>query len=144
MSGEQPPDDMNSDVDAAPRARMPKRAWMMAAATFIVGLFSGFAIASDPVPPAPLTDGEQTVTPAEGIVPGDGTYLVGVDIKPGLYHSYRNASNCSWSRTKDASGEKRSVIAEDESGGDSYVHLNKGEFFDTTHCRTWKRVQEVS
>jgi hypothetical protein len=144
MSGDKPTVDpvpeLESAYDAYPK-RMPPRAWLMAAAFLTLGLFAGFSIASDSVPPAPLPgDIRATDKPTGTTVPGNGTFWVGTDVTPGLYHSYQN-TNCQWSRSKDATGEARAVLAEDTSHGDTYVLLQVGDFFDTAGCTTWTKVK---
>jgi hypothetical protein len=132
--------------------RMPPRAWLMSAAALVFGLFAGFSIASESVPPAPLPnqgagspspDLGELDRPTSKAIPGNGTYRVGADVRPGLYHSYRNHLNCAWTRARDASGETRSVIARDVAKGDAYVDLEKGEFFNTDQCTTWRRVADA-
>ncbi|MFD7835511.1 hypothetical protein [Streptomyces sp. NPDC059761] len=59
-----------------------------------------------------------------------------------MYRSRTNNGACAWKRSKDASGESGAVIANDlETGGDTYVLLKPGDFFDTDHCMTWHRVE---
>lgn len=137
------------EQSAAPHRRMPPRAFLMAAATLVLGLFAGFSMASKSVPPATMPPEQsetstvlETPTPTE--IPGNGTFLVGKDVRAGLYHSYRNRLNCAWSRARDASGERGSIIARDVSRGNAYVLLEKGEFFDTSQCATWDRVEGAS
>ncbi|MET7363179.1 hypothetical protein ABZS76_32745 [Streptomyces sp. NPDC005562] len=123
-------------------SRMLVKAWAIGAGLLIVGLFAGFSIASETVPPAPLPETEQSLgKPTHRSIPGSGTFLVGSDVGAGLYHSYGNA-DCKWSRSKDATGERQSVIANDSSIGDAYVHLQAGEFFSTTGCTTWQKVSD--
>ncbi|THA72487.1 hypothetical protein E6R60_26515 [Streptomyces sp. A0642] len=116
---------------------------MIAAGALFAGLFAGFSLASESVPPAPYPNSENgpdaARPPASSTIPGTGTFLVGADVKPGLYHSDENAS-CSWKRTKDATGESDSVIARNVTAGDTYVDLKGGEFFDTSECHAWQLV----
>jgi hypothetical protein len=123
---------------------MPKRAYLIIGIVGVVCIFAGFSIGAESIPPAQLPT-QALQKPTDTSIPGDGTFLVGSrrttsDVRPGLYHSSRNSSRCVWRRSRDASFEKRSVIAEDTSRGESYVQLQSGEFFDTADCVTWHRV----
>jgi hypothetical protein len=123
---------------------MPKRAYLMGIGGLVLGLFAGFSIASQSVPPAPLPSvAPHTLqTPTAWTIPGEGEFLVGADsladVRPGLYRSSRNTERCMWQREKDATGEH--VIASDSAEGITYVELHAGEFFDTSSCTTWHRV----
>jgi hypothetical protein len=125
----------------------------MAAATLVFGLFAGFSMASESVAPAPMpqpnepdpsTDPGELEKPTSTAIPGNGTFWVGTDVRPGLYHSYRNRVNCAWTRAKDASGETGSIIARDVAKGDAYVDLERGEFFNTSQCTVWRRVANTT
>ncbi|MGW1436766.1 hypothetical protein ACWD7M_16145 [Streptomyces griseus] len=130
---------------------MPPRAWLLAVGALVAGLFAGFSLASESVPPAPLPDntagqakGSEPEQPTDTTIPGQGTFWVGADVESGLYHSAKNSTACSWRRLKDASGEPESVLADEKSAGDAYVHIEDGEFFASTQCNTWKRVTQNS
>lgn len=120
----------------------------MGACGLVLGLFAGYSIGADSIPPAALPIGGSARTlqqPTKDLIPGDGTFLVGTkkkpgDVQPGLYRSSGNVTPCTWRRAKDASGERDSTIASDTSLGDAYVQLRGGEFFDSTDCTTWHRV----
>jgi hypothetical protein len=126
--------------------RLPKRAYLLAMGGVVLGVFAGFSIASQSVPPAPspsATASPYTLqAPTDWTIPGEGEFLVGksatADVRPGLYRSSSNLQRCTWQREKDATGEH--VIASDSSGGVTYVELHSGEFFDTSECTTWHRV----
>jgi hypothetical protein len=45
-----------------------------------------------------------TYTPPPPKAFGDGTYVVGVDTKPGTYHSNGGSGYCAWVRASDKSG----------------------------------------
>ncbi|WP_428957853.1 hypothetical protein [Streptomyces sp. cg35] len=144
MSGDKPTEGPAPESESGENEiylrRLPPRAWLIALGTLTVGLFAGFSIASQSVPPAPLPEASpSTQAPTANTIPGTGTFWVGPDVTPGLYHSFQN-DECEWERARDASGESRAVIARDQSSGDAYVHLKKGEFFDTTGCTKWRRV----
>lgn len=140
--------DSRTESSRHKQRKTPKRAYLMGAGGLVLGLFAGYSIGADSIPPAPmpLQGASRAVQhPTENAIPGDGMFFVGTgetaDVQPGLYHSSDNASPCVWRRTKDASGERDSLIAHDTSLTDSYVRLKEGEFFDTTNCTTWYRVK---
>jgi len=128
--------------------KTPKRAFLMGACGLVLGLFAGYSIGAESIPPAalPIPGSARTLQqPTEDLIPGDGTFLVGTeeepaDVQPGLYRSSGNVTPCTWRRAKDATGESDSIIARDTSLGDAYVQLQGGEFFDSTDCTTWRRV----
>jgi hypothetical protein len=124
---------------------MPPRAYVLGFTLLVVGIFAGFSIASKSIPPAPSPSATNVGTPTETTIPGDGTFLVGTtdhaDVRPGIYHSTGNSRPCTWTRAEDASGELRSVIAQNTSRGDAYVELHAGEFFDSSNCLVWERAK---
>ncbi|MCX4570327.1 hypothetical protein ACFYMR_06645 [Streptomyces albogriseolus] len=101
--------------------------------------------------PAPTVTETETVTakPAKTEKPGpatsfsgEGEYLVGEDIKAGIYKTAgaEDEFGCYWERAKDASGEFDSIIANNNLNGPGRVTLNNGEYFKTNRCQEWKRV----
>lgn len=128
--------------------KMPKRAYLLGVGGLVLGLFAGFSIASESVPPASLPSVSPSPRPlqqpTDWTIPGDGVYLVGdldkgADVRPGLYHGSGNR-DCLWRTAKDASFEDSSVIASDTVTGIAYVQLRSGVFFDTNGCATWHRA----
>jgi hypothetical protein len=108
--------------------------------------------AKAPAPrPAVTVTEKVTVTPkparkpgAAASVAGDGTYLVGEDMKPGTYRTAGPADSaipdCYWARMKNASGELNAIIANDNAQGQTRVTVRKGEYFKTSGCKTWRKV----
>ncbi|MFF0703641.1 hypothetical protein ACFYVC_25395 [Streptomyces tendae] len=99
--------------------------------------------------PAPTVTETVTAKPEKTKEPGpattfsgDGEYLVGEDIKAGTYKTAgpEDEWGCYWERAKDASGEFRSIITNNNLQGTGRVTLNKGEYFKTNRCQEWKRV----
>lgn len=83
----------------------------------------------------------KTVAPAaKASFPGDGTYQVGVDIKAGTYVSSKpDSGNCYWARLKDDAGGFDSIIANNNSSGQSVVTIRRTDkFFETSGCSDWK------
>jgi len=103
-----------------------------------------------PAPPAATTRPATTTTskaPAAAVtIPGDGTFAVGTDIKPGLYKTTGPAPdssfpNCYWERDKDLSGGMGSIIANDNSKGPTTVQIATGDkAFKTSGCANWTKV----
>lgn len=80
------------------------------------------------------------VTESTSRIDIDGTYRVGVDLKPGRWKS-STAENCYWARLKGFGGTLGSIIANDiVVDGRAIVTIkstDKG--FHTTGCGTWER-----
>jgi len=92
------------------------------------------------VPAAETPVEEEPVGPLTSI--GEGTYLVGEDVKAGSYKTAGPTSDmCYWARRSDDSGELDAIIANDIVKGPGRVTLKKGEFFETNSCETWELVK---
>ncbi|MEY9908368.1 hypothetical protein ABIA35_004601 [Catenulispora sp. MAP12-49] len=109
--------------------------------------------AAAPAAPAVTTTATATVTVTaaaptsaapSGI--GDGTYVVGTDIKPGLYKTSGPAdsgalANCYWERDRDLSGGMDSIIANDNASGPTTVQISAGDkAFKTDGCAPWVKI----
>lgn len=90
--------------------------------------------------PGPAT----TVTaapPAPAVaMEGDGTYQIGVDVKPGTYVSSKpDSGNCYWARLSGGDGID-SIIDNANSAGQSLVTIKKGDkFFESNGCNAWTK-----
>ncbi|MFF2774900.1 hypothetical protein ACFVU3_08320 [Streptomyces sp. NPDC058052] len=75
-------------------------------------------------------------------IDGDGDFEVGSDVKPGLYRTTGNEDAlCYWERSKDATGELDSILANDNVTGTAYVEIKKSDkFFKSTGCSAWEAV----
>lgn len=72
---------------------------------------------------------------------GDGTYLVGRELKTGTYSS-RGGTSCYWARLRDTSGEQIAVIAAGTRRGRQVVTIRKGDrAFVTDGCGTWELMK---
>ena len=71
----------------------------------------------------------------------DGTYRVGVDIAPGIYHTSGGSDFCYWERTSGFGGTLDEVIANDiTEGGPTTVEIKASDAgFTTNGCGTWVR-----
>jgi hypothetical protein len=82
---------------------------------------------------------EEDEAPADEI-PGDGTYIVGQDIKPGRYRA-SGGETCYWARLKDTEGGIDSIIANNISPGQSVVTIKPTDAaFQTSGCGTFTRI----
>ncbi len=69
-------------------------------------------------------------------ISGDGTYEVGVDMKPGKYKS-KSESDCYWSVNADPNGNN--ILSNGLSSGPQTVTVAKGQYFETADCGDWVR-----
>lgn len=82
----------------------------------------------------------QEAAVAAGTVPGDGLFLVGVDIEPGQYRG-NGGGTCYWARLSGTSGDFDEVIANDLPSGPTVVTINPSdEAFETSGCGEWRRM----
>jgi hypothetical protein len=75
---------------------------------------------------------------------GDGTYEVGVDVKPGRYKTVvpDDSRNCYWARLKNDSGELSAIIANENNspGARVSVTIKKSDrFFSSRGCGDWTK-----
>jgi hypothetical protein len=66
-----------------------------------------------------------------------GTYLVGYDIKPGLYKGEAGADilgSCYWERKSNLTGEIGSILANDNSIGQFYIQVGPTDYALKTSC----------
>jgi len=77
---------------------------------------------------------------------GDGTFLVGYDIDPGVYHSagplQDRLPNCYWERSSADAGDVSSIIANDNSRGPVTITIKRSDRSFKSHgCLPWVRVR---
>ena len=71
---------------------------------------------------------------------GDGTYIVGTDLKAGTYANSPVGDNCYWARLKNFGGTLTGVLANDNASGRAIVTIKKSDKgFTTSGCGTWKK-----
>ncbi len=86
----------------------------------------------------PTTQAEKPKPKASTTIPGDGTFLVGRDIKPGLYRT--SGGSCYWERERDLKGGVHSIIANDNTSGPTTVQIRSTDkAFKTSGCDTWHK-----
>ncbi|ODQ94617.1 hypothetical protein BHQ17_08555 [Mycolicibacterium holsaticum] len=88
-------------------------------------------------------------------IPGNGFFLVGPDIAPGLYHSAGTASAfgvwindvptqdsmCVWFTYSTPDANKDNVVATNTSIGPMYANINATvKAFESRNCQPWTRV----
>jgi hypothetical protein len=88
------------------------------------------------------TAGAQQEDAPKGGIPGDGTFLVGKDIRAGTYRSEgKNKYGCYWARLSDTTGEGDAIIANGNADGSAIVKVAASDkAFQTTDCKPWKRI----
>ncbi|MEU5345088.1 MULTISPECIES: hypothetical protein [unclassified Streptomyces] len=107
---------------------------------------------AEPAPEVTVTKTE-TVTakpskkaePKVATIPGDGTFVVGDDIKAGTYRTAGAEDsvipNCYWARLKGTSGDFEDIIANGNVKGPTTVTVSSSDgAFQSTGCKTWKKV----
>ncbi len=88
-------------------------------------------------------------------IPGNGVFIVGPDISPGLYHSGGSASAfgvwinnvptqdsmCSWFTYSTPDANKDHVLQTNTSIGPMYANINTTvKAFESRNCQPWQRV----
>lgn len=77
-----------------------------------------------------------------GSIAGDGTFLVGSEIKPGVYRAGAASSgNCYWARLHDLDGGLNSIVANDNTSGPAILRVASSDYAITTSgCETFRRI----
>lgn len=97
--------------------------------------------AGQPPPQADVPD-ESFEEPAEGTIPGDGTFVVGNEVQPGTYKTEgEDGFACYYARLADTSGELESIIANNSPQGPSTVTIDDTDgAFETRGCQPWTKM----
>lgn len=104
---------------------------------------------AEPLPAETVTVTEPgttvTVTPKpakpSGTIPGDGTFLVGSEIKPGTYRT-KAGDACYWARSSGTSGDIGDIIANGNPRGSTVVTIKPTDkSFQTAYCAEWVPVK---
>jgi hypothetical protein len=77
------------------------------------------------------------------VIPGEGTFLIGTEVAPGLYKSApaKGGLPCQW-WTLGQLGNDESQTGFDSSDGQTYATLRSSdEAFHTQFCQTWVKVR---
>lgn len=95
-----------------------------------------------PGPPVPQKPTEYAPPRPGATLPGDGQWIVGKDIVPGLYRS-ESGFLCYWERLSGLSGKYVDLI--DNGGfrkGQLYVRVEAGDYaFTSQGCVKWERIR---
>jgi TolA-binding protein len=85
---------------------------------------------------AAITDAENEIE--ENTIPGDGIWLVGDDISPGVYQAQGSGSACYWARLNSSDGFD---INDNHFGSASVsVEIRSSDWaFETSGCGSWKK-----
>lgn len=149
---------------SAPRSAVSRRSVFTHGGAALLGLFVGVLIgvngnssADKAVPSATVTTTATTTSKATASTlpsadkvaadgfPGDGTYVVGSDIKPGTYRSDGPqgglVTSCYWARLSSTSGETTDIIANNATSGQTTVTIAATDkAFTTAGCKAWKKT----
>lgn len=146
MRGYTCPRYQRDDSGRPPQRRVPLylHPAAVASASCLMGLVLGFALASEPLPPASPTP-VASYTPAgsplqTGRIAGEGVYWVGRDIPAGRYRTTGADAECAWWLAKDTPEEEYAIVAGTAKNRRGEVTLPPGAFFSTHECPTWRRV----
>jgi hypothetical protein len=91
-----------------------------------------------PAPPAKTVTAQPPQ--AAAAITEDGTYEVGVDIKPGKYKS-AGGDGCYWARMSSLDGDLDSIITNNISDGPQTVTIKKSDkAFTTERCGEWRKA----
>jgi len=91
-----------------------------------------------PAPPAKTVTAQPPQ--AAAAITEDGTYEVGVDIKPGKYKS-AGGDGCYWARMSNLDGDLDSIIANNLSDGPQTMTIKKSDkAFMTQGCGEWRKA----
>jgi hypothetical protein len=98
--------------------------------------------ASQPGPAVPQAKPVEKSPPLLEQIPGDGTWLLGAEVKRGIYKS-AGGSSCYWSRLSSLSGELEAIIANSYGkAGPQKVALGKTDAaFASQGCGAWELVK---
>ncbi|MFI6282066.1 hypothetical protein [Streptomyces sp. NPDC050988] len=159
----QPPN-RGDRTQSAPRPARSRWRILTHASAALVGLFVGVLIGvtsnsstNKAAPSATVTTTATTTRMATDIAPsavgkvssggfpGDGTYVVGNDIKPGTYRSAGPQggliTSCYWARLSSTSGEVKDIIANGATSGPTTVTIAATDkAFNTTGCKAWRKI----
>jgi len=112
------------------------------------------SVPGDPAPEVTVTAPPVTVTApapaaktvtaqppqAAAAMEGDGTYEVGVDVKPGKYKP-TGGDGCYWARLSSLDGDFDSIIANEYADGPQTVTIKKSDKgFKSSNCGEWVKV----
>lgn len=98
-------------------------------AGLIVLIVAAWLAVLNPDPPQPRST-----------IPGDGVFVVGVDITPGAYRTIGPVGGtCLWARYRDGSAEAQSdPLDQDVAYGPAVVTIQPTDgLFETAGCETW-------
>jgi hypothetical protein len=91
--------------------------------------------------PAPVAKPAPVTTAPAASIPGDGTFLIPADVKPGIYRaSAPDSGNCYWARLKSTDGSLDSILANGNASGPVTVTIKKTDkAFETSGCSDFVR-----
>lgn len=97
---------------------------------------------TSPAPqPSPAPAPEPEPEPEPGF--GDGTHIVGEDIKPGTYRSTASGGLCYWARLSGFSGELDDILANGSQSPEIVTISDSDTGFQTQGCGQWVPIEEI-
>jgi hypothetical protein len=88
---------------------------------------------------APFVNEPFPITPSQYGTYGDGSWIVGTDIGPGVWKA-PGGPDCEWARVSDFSGDPSALKATDSGTDNPVVDIQGGDAgFVTAKCGTWTR-----
>lgn len=109
-------------------------------ASVVAAVVGSFALAPIGAGATPGMDAEPRR--AKTTIPGDGTYRIGIDVRPGTYVSRSTGSfGGYWERLSCATGAFDCILANDNIEGQTFVTIESTDtYFSTSRMGTWKRA----
>ncbi len=87
--------------------------------------------------------GSSTNQQSVPVVPGDGTFRVGLDVQPGTYRS-DGSDGCYWARLKGLSGSTNDIIANSAAPGPQVVEIAPTDVaFKSSNCASWEMTSSA-
>jgi hypothetical protein len=159
MNHHQPPEPPQRPMPLYPKAEAaaadnPRRydlgaaAWISSAAVLFIVIIAVLVVLHDN--PARTTAGVAVPTSRPGppvpkplavTVPGDGIWIIGVDIERGTYQS-AGGTLCYWARRADLSGEGSAILANNFKPGRQSVAMGPDDVaFESAGCGAWELMK---
>jgi hypothetical protein len=82
---------------------------------------------------------EAAAAAARDTITRDGVYAIGPERNAGRWRT-DGGSSCYWAILRAPSGGLGNIVDNGLPGGQAFVDLRDGQFFETTRCGTWTRI----
>ena len=72
---------------------------------------------------------------------GDGTYIIGIDVAPGVWRS-EGGTSCYWARLSGFGDTLNEILANENAGASGTVRISDGDKgFKSRRCGTWTKIE---